>query len=208
MCKRCEMENIKRNIAYKLRIGSLFLGKNIIEGEKFKFLEFGNKKIVRINIVANIIEKYISDDSRYSALNIDDASGQIRLKVFGEQEVKKAESFSQGDTIMVIGNLKLYRNELYISPEIIKKLDPRYLLVRKLELENNVEKIKDNKESGAVRDKIIDIIKNAEKQGGVDTEKIVMEMKADPSIINAEIRKILEEGLAYEPRPGRIRYLG
>ena len=202
------MENIKRNIAYKLRIGSLFLGKNIIEGEKFKFLEFGNKKIVRINIVANIIEKYISDDSRYSALNIDDASGQIRLKVFGEQEVKKAESFSQGDTIMVIGNLKLYRNELYISPEIIKKLDPRYLLVRKLELENNVEKIKDNKESGAVRDKIIDIIKNAEKQGGVDTEKIVMEMKADPSIINAEIRKILEEGLAYEPRPGRIRYLG
>ena len=202
------METIKRNIAYKLRIGSLFLGKNILEDERFKFLEYGEKKVVRVNVVANIIEKYQSDDHRYLAINVDDASGQIRIKVFGEQEVQKFETLSQGDTIMIIGNLKLYKNELYIMPEIIKKLDPRYLLVRKLELENNSIEIKDNKETKVVRDQIIDIIKNAEKQGGIDTDKLIMDMKADPNLINAEIRKILEEGLAYEPRPGRIRYLG
>ena len=201
------METIKRNIAYKLRVGSLFLGKNITEEERFKFLEYGNKKVIRVNIVANIIEKYLSDDNRYLAFNIDDASGQIRLKIFGEEETKRFSSFSQGDTIMIIGNLKFYKNELYVMPEIIKKLEPRYLLVRKLELENNME-IKDSKEVKAVRDHIIDIIKNADKQGGIDTESIIMEMKADPALISSEIRKLLEEGLAYEPRPGRIRYLG
>lgn len=202
------METMKRNIAYKLRIGSLFLGKSIVEAERFKFLEYENKNIVRVNLVANIIEKYLSEDRRYLAINVDDASGQIRLKVFGEQEVQRFESFSQGDTVMIIGNLKVYKNELYLAPEVIKKLDPRYLLVRKLELENNIVEVKDNKEVKAIRDKIIDIIKSAEKEGGIDTEKIVMEMKADPSMINSEIKKILEEGLAYEPRPGRIRYLG
>ncbi|MBI2449214.1 OB-fold nucleic acid binding domain-containing protein [Candidatus Pacearchaeota archaeon] len=201
------METIKRNIAYKLRIGSLFHGKSVIESERFRFLEYNSRKIIRVNIIANIVEKYISDDRRYLAYNIDDASGQIRMKVFGEEEIRKFEQFSQGDTIMIIGNLKSYRNELYIMPEIIKKLDPSYLLVRKLEIENNIE-VKDNNEIRAVRDQIIDIIKNAENQGGVDTEKIVMDMNADPGLINAEIRKILEEGLAYEPRPGRIRYLG
>lgn len=207
MFKRYKMETIKRNIAYKLRIGSLFHGKSVIESERFRFLEYNSRKIIRVNIIANIVEKYISDDRRYLAYNIDDASGQIRMKVFGEEEIRKFEQFSQGDTIMIIGNLKSYRNELYIMPEIIKKLDPSYLLVRKLEIENNIE-VKDNNEIRAVRDQIIDIIKNAENQGGVDTEKIVMDMNADPGLINAEIRKILEEGLAYEPRPGRIRYLG
>jgi hypothetical protein len=52
------------------------------------------------------------------------------------------------------------------------------------------------------------MIKQAEAEGGIDTERIVLELKAAPELINQEIQKILEEGLAYEPRPGKIRYLG
>lgn len=70
------------------------------------------------------------------ALTIDDASGQIRIKAFGE-DVDKYAGINQGDTILLVGSVRSYNNELYVNPEIIKIIDPRYLLVRKLELEKS-----------------------------------------------------------------------
>ena len=60
----------------------------------------------------------------------------------------------------------------------------------------------------AVKDKIIEMVKDAETEEGIDTEKLIMELHAQPEIINQEIRRLLEEGIIYEPRPGRLRYLG
>lgn len=198
----------RRAIAYKLKIGDILAGKQIIEEERFNFLELGNKQITRINIVANVIEKYEGEGERnYVSFTIDDASGQIRIKVFGD-DVSRFKEISQGHTIMVIGRLRYFNNELYILPEIIKQKDPRYLLVRKLELEKEKPKQQNKEEVKAVKDQIIEMIKTAENDGGIDTDKLIMELKASPDIINQEIQKILEEGLAYEPRPGKIRYLG
>ena len=35
-----------------------------------------------------------------------------------------------------------------------------------------------------------------------------MDLHEAPEIINQEIKKLLEEGMAYEPRPGKLRFLG
>jgi hypothetical protein len=51
-------------------------------------------------------------------------------------------------------------------------------------------------------------IKDEEVNGGVDIDSLIMGISANPDTINAEIKKLLEEGLIYEPRPGRLRYLG
>ena len=51
-------------------------------------------------------------------------------------------------------------------------------------------------------------IKGAEAAGGIDVDTIIMDVEASPDSINGEIKKLLEEGLIYEPRPGRLRYLG
>ena len=51
-------------------------------------------------------------------------------------------------------------------------------------------------------------IKSAETDGGIDVDTIIMDTEASPDLINGEIKKLLEEGLIYEPRPGRLRYLG
>lgn len=199
-------EQIKRNIAYKLRIGDLEKGKQIIENEKFLFLELGEKKIVRVNIIANVIEKYESEsESKFLSFTIDDASGQIRLKSFKEDS-DRFRNINQGDTVLVIGTLRIYNNELYIAPEIIKNYNPQYLLVRKLELEKEIPIPQDKTEIKATKDKIIEIIKSSED--GVDADKLIIEIKSSPEIINQEIQKLLEEGIIYEPRPGRFRYLG
>lgn len=251
------VEQKKRFPAVKIKIGEILKGNPIIETmtndagtpvEKFRFLELGTQQIQRVNIIANIIDKFISEGEKtFGSLTIDDASGQIKLKVFGE-DTQKFQELNQGDTIIAIGLIRSYNNEVYILPEIIKKADPRYLLIRKLEtdkkpfttsnpiqnpttsmptpqqtnqstevsnkeatIENPLgESIEDKQEgSNGPKQKIINLIKSGEEEGGVDIEQIILKLKdVSPNEINKEVTKLLEEGIIYEPRPGRVRYLG
>lgn len=212
----------KRETAYKIQIGDVQKGTPIVEEskdseteatkERFRFLELGNKQVVRVNIVANVIEKYISGgDRKFATITLDDASGQIRLKAFGD-DIKKFEALNQGDTIVVIGLLRSYNKEVYIMPEVMKKLDPRYLLVRKLELESEMPKpvtAARKQEALALKDRIIEIIRSGEDNNGVDTEELITKIKdSSPDMIHQEIIKLLEDGMIYEPRPGKVRWLG
>ncbi len=203
----------KRNIAYKLRIGDILAGKPILEntesGQRFNFLELGDKRIVRVNVAANVIDKFESEgDKKFATLTLDDASGQIQIKTFGDG-VSSFSEINQGNTIIIIGVLRIFNNEIYILPEIIKILDPRYLLVRKLEIEKSIPKQEIKQEDiTALKDKITEMIKQAEPEEGIDSEKLIMNLRANPELINQEIRKLLEEGIIYEPRPGRLRHLG
>jgi RPA family protein len=205
-------EQFKRNIAYKFRIGDILLGKPIFDSERFSFLELGSKKIVRVNVVGNIIDRYESEgEKKYAFLTLDDGSGQIKLKSFGDDMVK-LNSLSQGQTVLVIGVLRNFNNETYISPEIVKEQDVRYLLVRKLEIEKDKNKntLPLGKEQiTAVKDRILGIIKDAEKDGGIEVDQIIMALReVSPSIINQEIRKLLEDGIIFEPQPAKVRWLG
>lgn len=205
-------EQFHRNIAYKYRIGDLILGKPILDGDKFAFLEVGDKKIVRVNIIGNITDKYESEGERkYIFFTLDDGSGQIKLKCFSD-DVNKFKNFSQGQTVLVIGVLRNFNSETYLSPEIIKEQDTKYLLLRKLELEK--EKSKNfvplaKEQITAVKDKILSLIKESEKDEGIEMDKIIMDLReVSPDIINREIKILLEEGIVFEPRPGKIRWLG
>jgi hypothetical protein len=113
---------------------------------------------------------------------------------------------------LVIGVLRNFNNETYISPEIIREQDTRYLLLRKLELEkeksNNTKPLV-KEQITAVKDKILGIIKEAEKDGGIEMDTIIMDLReVSPDVINQEVRSLLEEGIIFEPRPGKIRWLG
>lgn len=208
-------EQFKRNVAYKLRIGDLLIGKPILDRERFSFLELGNQKVIRINLVGNIVDKYESEgESKYLSLTLDDGSGQIKLKCFGDDS-DKFRNISQGQTIVIIGLLRVYNNELYISPEIIKEIDVKYLLVRKLEIEKERNKNADvnapvqKGQINSARDRILEMIKSSEDNGGVETDSIITNLReVSPAVINQEIKRLLEEGIIFEPRPGKLRWLG
>lgn len=200
--------SFKRNIAFKQRIGELLSGKPIIEGDRLKHLELKEKQIIRINLIANIVDKYIQDgEKKFASITLDDATGQIKVKTFGD-DILKFEELNQGDTILLIGMLRSWNNEVYITPEIIKKKSPEFLLVRKLEIESSVPKILDHNQLTELKDKIIKRIKDSEALGGVEVSLLIEELKESPNSINAEVKKLLENGVAYEPRPGKIRWLG
>lgn len=204
----------KRHIAYKVRVNDLETGKPVMDGERFSFIELGDKKISRVNLAGNIVEKYESEgETKYVFFTFDDGSGQIQLRVFGD-DLEKFKGVEQGQTVVVIGLLRQWNDKLYITPEIIKEKEPKYLLLRKLEIEKQREKESDPIERGqeqktAVKDKILREIKNAEEEGGIEIDKIIMNLReVSPTIIRQEIEKFVSEGIVFEPSPGKVRYLG
>ena len=199
----------KRNIAYKMRIGDVLKGKPMMDEGKFLFLELGDKKVVRINVLANCVDKYVQEGERqFASLTVDDASGQIKVKAFGE-DIGPLKDVLQGDTLQIIGNVREWNGELYMIPEVIKKVDPQWLLVRKLEIQNARKDMPvEEKGDSGLKNSIMEKIKGAEADGGIDVDTIIMDVEASPDSINGEVKKLLEEGLIYEPRPGRLRYLG
>ncbi|MFH1522060.1 MAG: OB-fold nucleic acid binding domain-containing protein [archaeon] len=202
-------EQRKRNIAYKLRIGDILKGVPMMNEGKFMFLELGDKKVVRVNILANCVDKFIQEgEKQFASLTVDDASGQLKLKAFGE-DIEPLKEIIQGDTLQIIGNVREWNGELYMIPEVIKKVDTRWLLVRKLEIQNAKKNmpITENKSSG-LKNEIMKKIRDAESDGGINIDTIIMDVEASPDAINIEVKKLLEDGLIYEPRPGRLRYLG
>ena len=204
-----EDDKFKRHIAFKLRIGDILSGKPIMNEERFKHLELDGRNVVRVNVVGNVVDKFESSgEKQYLFTTIDDGSGQIALKTFGD-DMEKLKPFVQGQTILIIGVLRNFNNETYISPEIIKEEDPKYLLLRKMEVEKNRPQtdIIPKEKIVAVKDKILGTIKNSEEGIGVD-QLITNLRDISPEIVRQEIQKLLEEGIIFEPRPGMIRYLG
>lgn len=201
-------KSFKRHVAFKFRVGQILGGEIVNEGERLKFVRINGKEAARVNLVANVIEKYVQDgEKKYASVTVDDATGQIKLKLFGD-DIEKLTPLNQGDTLLIVGLLRSWNNEVYLTPEIMRKVDPKYLLIRKLEVEKNSPKPIDAAKVAQLKDKILTMVKDAEKDGGIAIEKIIMELKESPDVINGEIKKLLEDGIAYEPRPGKLRYLG
>ena len=206
-------QQFKRNIAYKIKIGDIGIGKPIFNQDKFLHLELGIKKMVRVNVIGNIVDKFESEgDKKYIFYKLDDGSGQISIKVFGE-DVVKFKDFIQGQTVVIIGLLRNWNNETYITPEIIKEMDVKYLLIRKLEIEKDRKQHAPEvgkKQILALKDRILEDIKKSENENGIEKQKLLDKygIEASIEIINQEIQKLLEDGIIFEPKPNLLRYLG
>src|SRR3989344_5652146 len=132
-----EIQQQKRKTAYKVWIGDLLKSNISMNENRLNYVELGNRKIVRVNIIANVIDKYRHNEKPYTSLTLDDSSGQMRVKSF--DDTANTSSFNVGDSVRVIGTVRYFNEELYIQPEIIKKVDEKWLLVRKLELGRHME---------------------------------------------------------------------
>ena len=207
-------EQFKRSIAYKVRIGDILSGKPIMENERFAFLDLNGLKVRRVNGAGSVVEKYESEgEKKFIFVKIDDGSGQISLKLFGD-DIQKIKNLAVGETIVVIGGTRFFNNEIYISPETVSIQNPKYLLIRKMEIEKAPKVIPPTIEtaqapnSNSLKDKIIEVIKKAESTGGVEVIKIPVQVNDSFDKVNKEVQKLIEEGYVFEPRPGMVRWLG
>jgi len=139
---------LQRHTAYKIQVGDIHIGKPIFDGDRFSALECSGRRVARTNLLGNVIDKYLNEEKKYCTLTIDDGSGQIRIKGFSDQyDILKQPEI--GDTILIIGMIRFFNNEIYVLPEIIKKVDPKWLHIRRLEVGVNPD-------VGKIQEKVIE----------------------------------------------------
>ena len=122
---------VNRLVSHKIRVVDLLRGKFIkMEGwEPNYVLTENEKRVSRLNLLGTVV----SVAPERGIAGIDDGTGMINLRFFGEPAMP--EGLSIGQIVNVIGKVRQYNDEIYILPETIRVLqDMRWFDVRKLEL--------------------------------------------------------------------------
>lgn len=224
---------IQRQIANKVWINQVVKGEFIRqEGFNPSYIEIRGNKISRVNLMATVVTKFLSEDENYGTLTLDDGTETIRVKAFGP-DVIKIKNARIGSIVALVGKLKHYQNETYISPEVAREIsDPNWLIVRRLEIGKPIEvkeepveekkeapkaeekkeaietiKISPEKEQENLNDKLLNMIKAQDKGEGADMDKVLDEMKIDKDECKSLIIGLLKSGDLFEPKKGMLKVL-
>ncbi len=219
------MPDKQRFTSYKIWIRHLTNG-NFFKKEAdwdSSYVLVNNEKVARVNIIANVIAKFKNDDGSYSSLIIDDGSDTIRIKTWRE-DTNKLENIKIGDMINIIGRVRMYNNEVYVTPEIIKQLDdPNWELVRKLELIKKYGSIKedigkpkiaeefveDNVEiTENLRQKILVLVERLDKENGASKDDVILKSNVKKEDAEFVINELIKEGEIYENKTEKLKLTG
>lgn len=213
--ERNEQPQQARQIAIKSWIRTLINGKYIIkEGWEPNYIQYGSLKISRANIMGVIVHKSDSKLLNYDYIVIDDGSDKITIRSFEDKD--KFLDFSVGNVVNIIGRPREFGREIYITPEIVRKIDDnRWLEVRKLELGSMPEKEDAGKNQDTAeieieeietpQERLIKIISKIDSGSGVDIDEVIK--KAGKPEAESIIKDMLTQGDIFEIRPGRIKVL-
>lgn len=214
-------QQIKRQIAEKIRIADLKGGQYIKEeGLRPNYVMLKNgHKVSRVNLVGTVVSN--NTDMGYRDVCIDDGSAKISVRAFEQNPAMDALSI--GDPVFIIGRPREYGQEIYVLPEIIKKIENmKWLEVRQLELakikvvpeENSpqedlpIEEQEETVEEEVIEDKGVGAVKEAirgtDSGSGADYEEIVKKVGSDADKI---ISNMLKNGDVFEVSPGKLKLL-
>ncbi len=100
------------------------------EDEPSFLITLDQRKVSRCNVFATVIGK--EEAGNITNIILDDGTAQLVLRSFEPTSLVRA--LSLGVVVAVIGKVRVYNGERYLSPEIVKKINPLWLKVRKNEL--------------------------------------------------------------------------
>ncbi len=180
-----------RMTAVKLRIQDLVEG--TFDG-KYVHTMFG--EVSEARILGTLIDVFISDDNNYISLTVDDGTETVRIKAWG-QDVGNLKQFLKGDLIDVVGKVREYNDEIYLTSEVISRVPPNKWVLRELEL------MKVFVESGAKRPVIgaePEEVKQVEPEAEIAAESEVRSEEVEAE--RGELKEVQGEevGMKTEPK--------
>jgi len=191
-----EKTTYSRFVAIKTTINELLQGTYVQENEENSnyVLTQKQEKLFRVNILAIILDK--EKQGAITNLLVEDGTGKIILRSF-EEDPRLAE-LKVGDVILFVGKPRIYNQEQYVSPEIIKKTSPLWLKARVLELKISLQKpTPENEMQEEPIEKTIKDTKNIKSeepsnqiQLSQDEEKVGLEEKTEEVML--PVQKILQ----------------
>ncbi len=227
-------ENQKRQIAYKVRIKEIINGKYVKEEgwQPNYIITQDNKQISRINLIGTVVSTPADEEINYQSITLDDGTGRISARVFEQNNF--FNNINIGDVVLIIARPREYNNQIYLLPEILKKMqDKGWIKVRELELKKQ-PKIEDTKteetklsneseklpEKGFQKSKIFEkeeIIEDIQESIPAKIINIIKEKDKGDGVdfeeilkeINNEetIKELLKKGELFEVRPGILKVL-
>lgn len=227
------MDTVKRQPAYKVWLKDVINNELIRQQGEWEpnYVKVKDLQISRVNIIGTVVFSHINEDNNFCSLTLDDGSSTIRIKAWRD-DINMVNKFEIGDIVNVIGKIKEYNGEIYLSPEIVSRLeDPNWELLRKLELLSNYGKpisvesdreyseedklitkeiiIEDyhGSETQTDRQKIINLIENLTTDEGAETEAVLAKSPLDKDRTQKIIVNLIKEGEIYESKPGRVKIL-
>lgn len=124
----------KRMTAVKCRICDLATGKYCKQegfNPNYVITALG-EKVSRARILGTIVSVFRNEDGSYASVTIDDGTSTIRAKLFADLQL--LDGIKPGDIADMIGKVKEYNDELYMSSEAITVVGPNFEMMRRLEL--------------------------------------------------------------------------
>ncbi|MBR9679195.1 MAG: hypothetical protein GON13_02925 [Nanoarchaeota archaeon] len=172
---------------------------------KGECLEVGGDLVFRVNVVASVVQKFISEDGQYVFVVLDDGSETIRSKAW-RRDVHKFRDVEIGDIINIFGGLQEYQGEVYLSPIIVRKVDGNWELLRVLELsDGNLVKKEVVEQKKVVDVKVL--IKKLDTGKGAGFDELLKVSGLSNAELVSQVRVLMSDGEVYEPEPKRLKVL-
>ncbi len=198
-----------RSHAVKLRIATILNAIEEYDPEKeFSYLVAEQQRVFRVSVVAVLVAK--ETQGAIMRLLLDDGSGKITAYFFEENAL--ASRVRVGEVLYVIGKTRRYNEERYLSPEVVRVVDPLWLKVRALELPSSTLT---PQTAGIVseevvmpdlpRAKISSLIRTLDHGDGAPLEEVLAQSELKDS--EKWIEKMLQEGNIFQNSPGKIKIL-
>jgi len=211
--------NFQRQVAVKTTIQEI-LKSPVVQDDPTQpfYLQSAGKKMYRVNVLGIVVHKEVLGS--ITNFQIDDGTGKIIGRFFEENKV--AKELWPGTAILIIGKIRLYNEEKYLSPEIVKKMSPLWLKLRAIELKEEyraaqakvdqetikeIESLKEVTEENIELPvhKLAQLIKDLDKGEGATIEEIVE--KSHLKETEQLIHKMLEKGDIFQITPGKVKVL-
>jgi len=210
----------QRHTAHKLRIKDLVDNEFVqLEGES-DYVKVGVDQVSRVRVMATIVNKYTNDERKSGTIIIDDGSEVISARVW-EDDFHLIDNTVIGQLIDMVARVRMYNDEVYLTPEIIKVVKPDWLVLRKLELGSKPQiinkqdkseksskdeepKVKAVKETINLKDQIL---KKIEADSDGATMEELTKIVGDKTTCQEILKVLLEDGVIFEPRAGRYKVL-
>jgi RPA family protein len=205
-------EIVKRQVARKLWIKDVLDGTYIKEeGMKPNHIILkDNSTASRVNLIGVAVSSVAEG---LPTIIVDDGTGRITVRAF--EPNPQMSAVQVGDVVLVVGRPRNFGGEMYVLPEIVKKVpDLGWIEVRKLELSQTKivpqaqpqeasEELID--ESFGQSENVLNAIRSLDTGAGADIDAVVEQV----GVRDAEktIQFLLQSGDIFEVSPGKLKVL-
>jgi RPA family protein len=209
-------QKFQRSTAKKISIKTINEGEFVNGTESDPSYLKTNESIYKINLIAIVTNK--NKQGSITNFLIDDGTGSINSRIF--EEMPQLKKIIPGSVVLIVGKVRNFNGEKYVSPEIIKVVDADWLKLRALSLSkeskiiNKIEPIIEEKEIKQENyeetqkfpvEKLLDLIKELDSGEGVLIEEVIEKSLMEET--ENLIEKMLESGDIFQNQPGKIKVL-